>query len=44
MRKMMYELGVEVFDYTGVARPFIDVLGDIADSVQGTTEEFRNLV
>jgi len=43
MADLVYDLGIEVFDFEGKARPFIDVFGDISDAVQDTTEAYRNM-
>ncbi len=43
MRDLMYQLGVNIFDAEGRARPFIEAFGDISDALAGTTEQVKNM-
>ncbi|MCW4050352.1 MAG: phage tail tape measure protein [Candidatus Bathyarchaeota archaeon] len=44
MSSLMYELGLEVYDATGLMKPFIDVIGEISDKLVGSSDAYRNMV
>ena len=44
MRDLLYDLNIQVYDAVGIARPFIDVFGDISDKVNSTSTAYRNMV
>ncbi len=44
MRGLIYELGLEIYDATGKMKPFVEIMGDISDRLEGTTDEYKNLI
>ncbi len=44
MSALMHELGLRVYDTTGVMKPFIDIIGEISDQLVGTSDAYRNMV
>jgi len=44
MRGLIYELGLELYDSEGKMKSFNDIIGQISDSLEGTSDEYRNLV
>ncbi len=44
MAGLIYDLGVNIYDTTGRMNPFIDIMGQISDQLQGATEEYKNMV
>ncbi len=44
MAGLIYELGLNIYDTTGRMKPFINIMGEIGDKLQGTTDEYKNMV
>ncbi len=44
MAELVYALGLNIYDTTGKMRPFIDIMGQISDALQGTSARYKNLV
>ena len=44
MRELIYSLGVNIYDATGKMRPYIEIMGQINDSLSTASDEYKNLV
>lgn len=44
MAELVYALGLNIYDTTGKMRPFIDIMGQISDALEGTSARYKNLV
>lgn len=44
MRRLIYQLGLNVYDATGKMRPYIEILGQIGDALANSSDEYKNLV
>jgi len=43
-RRMIRDLGLQIYDSTGRTKPFVDILAQLQTRLQGATEETRNIV
>ncbi len=44
MNALMYELGLRVYDATGQIKPFINIMGEISDKLESTSDAYKNMV
>lgn len=44
MRRLIYQLGLNIYDATGKMRPYIEILGQISDALADSSDEYKNLV
>ncbi len=44
MASLLYKLGMNVYDSSGKMKPFIQIIGEMGDKMQGTSEAYRNMV
>ena len=44
MAGLIYELGLNIYNAVGEMNPFIDIMGEISEKLEGTTEEYRNMI
>lgn len=44
MAGLMYELGLRIYDDTGKMKPFIQIMGEISDKLEGVSDAYKNMV
>ena len=44
MAELVHELGINIYDTSNKMKPFIQIMGDISDSLRGATDEYKNMV